>query len=100
MSVYMHDKWPLIYESILPNCKCFVTVYEGFCGHDGLVLALRANSVQQKATIQVVHYTVYRCMASTNYFQKKNRSLEAGICRYFQKKNRSLEAEIFLGPTG
>ena len=35
MSVYMHDKWPLIYESILPNCKCFVTVYEGFCGQDG-----------------------------------------------------------------
>ena len=62
MSVYMHDKWPLIYESILPNCKCFATVYDGFCGQDGLVLALRANSVQQKATIQAVHQRIgFRC---------------------------------------
>ena len=58
----MHDKWLIIYETILSNCKCFVTFYEGFCSQDGLVLALRVNSVQQEATIQVVHQRIgFRC---------------------------------------
>ena len=47
MFVYIHDKWSLIHEY-----KCLVTFYEGFCSRDGLLLALRAISVQQKATIQ------------------------------------------------
>ena len=34
----MHDKWPFIYDFILSNCNCFVTVYEGLCGQYGLVL--------------------------------------------------------------
>ena len=62
--MYIHDKWSLTYETILSNCICIVTFQLATvcCSRDGLLLALRAISVQQKATLQVVHQSIgFRC---------------------------------------
>ena len=115
------------------NCTCFVTFYDQLKVRLGQARALTGEwpitypfstqtdryawsryawsrcclndlegSPWLKTILQLI--ILYRCMASTNHFQKKNPSLEMTIYGYCQKKNRSvnapMKAYVFLGPTG